>query len=99
GSASPREADFMSNQAHGRLLPAQDPETARLWSGISVYATEQQARNKALDYPFLGNFVARVNIPEDAPIRVERTTHSRGHHTLWGDPTYLLNCVEDVVAV
>jgi len=35
--------DFTSNQALGRVLRDPAPERQRLWSGISVNATESQA--------------------------------------------------------
>ena len=62
-------------------------------SGISVYATENQARRKALDYPHLGQQIAVLDIPDEGPNRFERTTRSRGHHTLWGDAAEIRSCV------
>ena len=90
--------DFLSDAAQGR--PPRSETHRHLWDGISVYATAQQARNKAQDYPFLGQFIARLDIPDQAPVRIERTLRrSRGHHTLWGDPAYLLRCVVAVIPV
>ena len=40
-----------------------------------------------------------LEIPDDAPVRWKRTLKSRGHHTLWGDPSYLLGRVVSIVAV
>ncbi len=94
----PMLVDFLSDEAQGR--PPRSETHRHLWDGISVYATEQQARNKAQDYPFLGQFVARLDIPDQAPVQSERTLRrSRGHHTLWGDPAYLLRCVVAVIPV
>ena len=89
----------MSDGAKGRPAPA-DPTRAALHDGISVFSTERQARHKALDYPFLGAYIALLEIEEGAPIRVERTLRgSPGHHTLWGDPAELVARVVSVVPV
>ena len=94
----PREADFLSDKEQGRTPRSEAHQ--RLWDGISVYATEQQARNKAHDFPVIGQYIAQLHIPDQAPVRIERTLRrSRGHHTLWADPTYLLDCVVVVVLV
>jgi hypothetical protein len=70
-----------------------------VWDGISVYRTLAQAQRKARDYPFLGRFIAELNIDVDVPrIRVEKT-FGRGHHTLWGAPAVLLRLVVRVCAV
>ena len=84
---------FLSYQAQGRTPATTDPEALRLWSGIAVYATEAQARRQAFAYPFLGHYLARLEIPDAGPIRFERTTRSRGHYTLWGEPAAVLACV------
>ena len=94
----PALGDFLSDKAQGRLPRSETHR--RLWDGISVYATEQQARRKVQDYPFLGSFIAQLEIPDQASVRIERTLRrSRGHHTLWGDPAYLLRCVVSVIPV
>lgn len=86
----PTTLDFTSNAALGRPLRDPSPEARRLWDGISVSATEAQARRRARQYPMLGRFIARLEIPDGAPVRVERTTRVPGHYTLWGDPAVLL---------
>lgn len=99
-TAAPVERDFTSNAALGRTLRDPRPESQRLWTGISVFATEAQARDRANDYPLLGEYIAQLVIPDDAPVRVERTIpRSRGHHTLWGHPGLLTSLVVDVVPV
>jgi hypothetical protein len=90
--------DFTSDAARGEE-PPDDPELRRLHDGISVFATEAQAMNKARDYPFLGRYVARLEVPDDAPFRIERTLRSRGHHTMWGDPVEIRRCAVAVVRV
>jgi hypothetical protein len=80
----PEVVDFMSNQAKG--LPRREGEPPELYDGISVYETEAQARRKATRYRSLGSYIAALRLPEDGPIQYRRTTASRGHHTLWGEP-------------
>jgi hypothetical protein len=78
--------DYTSNKVKGIPMARPDPEVALLWDGISVYATETQARNQARAKPFLGSYIAELTISEGDPITFRRTGVGRGHHTLWGDP-------------
>ena len=64
-----------------------------------MYQTEAQARRKARGLPMLGRFIAEVEVPETEAMRVERTTTSAGHHTVWGDPDGLLAAVRRVSPV
>jgi hypothetical protein len=50
-----------------------DQDQRRLWSGISCYATEAQARRNARRYRSHGSSIAAIEIEDDAPLRVERT--------------------------
>src|ERR671914_1077446 len=87
------EADFLSDKARGLPPRNDEPLTLHVWDGISVYRTLAQAQRKARDYPFLGRFIAELDIDIDSPdIRVEKT-YGRGHHTLWGAPATLLRSV------
>lgn len=97
-SDPPTISDLTPNDRRGRSQRDLTPEETRLLSGISLYATEAQARRNAKKYPRLGRYIAVVSIPDEAPVRVERT-RGPGHHTIWGDPEYLLNCVVQVAAV
>ena len=86
-SNPPTERDFWSHQALGfPLLRAEDRE---IWTGISVQATEQQARQRA-KIPGLGSYIAKLVVADTSAIRVRRTTRRPGHHTLWGEPDELL---------
>lgn len=90
--------DFTANQAKGKAPPNDDPLTLWVWDGISVYATYAQARRKARDFPRLGRYISKLEIPEGAPLRVERTfRRSPGHHTVWGEPATLLRYLVAVV--
>ena len=87
----PTIADFRSHEARGRPVPPGASEgSRRLWSGISVYDTEDRARQTALDYPRLGTFIAEIDIPDEGSIHVERTTNSLGHYTLWGEAATIM---------
>ena len=94
----PTLKDFMSDAALGEPPPL-DPEQARLHDGISTFNTEQQARRKAQAYPILGRYLADLTLPDNAPVRIERTLVSRGHQTVWADPAYLLAHVASVARV
>jgi hypothetical protein len=91
--------DVLSKSALGEPLREDTPENRRLWQGISVYATEAQARRKGRASPMLGRYIARIELPDDSPIVSERTTTSGGHHTLWGDPWLILAAITHVVPV
>gem|GEM_PF-808314 len=94
--------DFQPNAERGieprRPIPV---EFVRLESGISVYRTMAQARRTARKYPpwFGGGYVARIVLPESANVRIERTTKSAGHYTLWADADTILSWVDDVEPV
>ena len=71
-----------------------------MWSGISVFATHRQASRKAHDFPFLGSYIATIEIEDGGPIRYARTgPRSPGHHTLWGEPAQILQRVRATVTV
>lgn len=96
-SNPPSVRDFTSHAALGIPPPDDDPETLRLWSGISAYRTMAQARRKARASPRLGAYIAVLEIPATGQVTYQRTTMSSGHDTLWGEATALLACVVDVV--
>jgi hypothetical protein len=94
----PTQHDFTSNMALGRLLLDPTPEKRRLWSGLSFWATEAQARRNARRFRDQGDFVAVVGIEVDGPIRVEKT-RGPGHYTVWGLPGAILTRVVSVEAI
>ncbi len=75
--------DFLTSEEAGVPMP-QSEEGQRIWRGRSVFATETQARNQASHYPYLGQWLARIDLPENSGILSERTTRTRGHYTLFG---------------
>lgn len=88
--------DLTSSGAQGIPPRSNDPEILRLWDGISCWATEAQARRTIRSFPHLGTHIAILQIPDDAPVRVERT-RGPGHHTVWGDPAVLMTYVTSVI--
>ena len=92
---SPSTLDFLSKEP----LRDDSAENRCLWRGISVYATESQARRKLRASPMLGRFIARIELPDDSDVASERTTASSGHHTLWGEASVILACVTQVLMV
>lgn len=98
----PTVEDFLSDVDRGieprRPLPA---ESVQLLSGISVYRTPGQARRTARKVPpWLGrDYIARLVIPLGASVRLERTTKSAGHYTIWADAEDLLSRDERVEPV
>lgn len=95
----PKLDDVVSPQGMGDPPPTSDPQVLRLWEGISVFRTIQQARNRALRSPNLGSYIAMLDLPDRGPIQFERTGATRGHYTAWGDPAALLASVVNVVPV
>jgi hypothetical protein len=93
----PTTDDFISNAARGKLPHRPDPEVLRLWDGLSVFATESQARRQARRLPNLGSYIAELAIPATA--HCEPTLRTPGHHTVWGDPSTLLDCIVRVIPV
>jgi hypothetical protein len=82
-------ADMTSPAVLGKPFTHPDPAYRRLWTGISCYATEAQARRNARRYRSHGEYVATIRIEPGAPIRIERTL-GPGHYTIWGFPHELL---------
>jgi hypothetical protein len=96
-TSPPTINDFRSNQERGRTpRKPLTSEQQELWSGISAYESWAQARRKAGASPWLGEYIAELHIPPGSEIRMRRTTSSRGHWTVWGEPALLLACVVSV---
>src|SRR6476646_10796272 len=90
--------DFTSGRDRGTAEPLH-PRHLAVWDGISVFSTLNQARRKQRLSPILGAFIARIRVPTDGSVRFERTLGGDGHHTIWGEPAYLLSLVVSVEPV
>lgn len=97
----PAIEDFESHQLRGVELRDLRPETAQWHSGVTMYRTLSLARKVARKRPsWMGSgHIARVTIALDEDVRVERTTRSEGHYTVWCEASRLLSWVDDVVLV
>ena len=92
----PSEFDLRSDRERGYAKPT-DPTRADEWDGISVFATESQARRKAPIALARGTFIAAIDVSEGGPIRYERRGKTKGHYILWGDARVMLDHVVSVV--
>lgn len=84
-----------------RSRDSQSEEAQQLLDGISVFRTAAQARRTARKRPpWMGRgHIARIVIPGDTKVRIERTTKSAGHYTLWADPASIMSWVVGVESV
>jgi hypothetical protein len=54
--------DFLSKAGQGKPPRSDDPEVLGVHDGISVWATEAQARNQESTYHWMGSFIARLDL-------------------------------------
>lgn len=93
----PTVRDFLSGVATGRIPAGAAPALVRLLEGISAFATFAQACRKSRGVGYrIGEYVAELQIPDAASIRVEKSG-GPGHHTLGGDAAELLTHVVRVL--
>ncbi len=95
--------DFLSQydlhlrrSAASRRPPPTDPRLLRIWDGISMSATRLHAEQQQARFPRLGSYIAVLDLPM-VRFRMERSTATPGHFTVWGDPKDLLQCVREVL--
>ncbi len=95
--------DFLSQyrrnllgSAASRRPPPTDPRLLRIWDGVSMSATKRQAEQQRARYRRLGMYMAVMDLPV-VRFRMERSTATPGHFTVWGDPGDLLQCVREVL--
>lgn len=97
-TSPPTLKDFMSYHVLGIGLVDPDEESIRLSTGISVFRTEAQARRAGRRRRFRGTFfIAEIVVPVDARMRIERTTGTPGHFTLWAEPDMIVSWVARVL--
>jgi hypothetical protein len=92
----PTREDALSHVARNVPVHVADEEAQRLATGISVFRTVSQARKNAQKRPpWLGRgFIARITIPPEATVLMERTTRTAGHYTLWAEPEDILRWID-----
>jgi len=94
----PVREDFHSQQALGRRPRHLTERALRLWDGLSVYETEEQASQLAKDSPQLGRYIAELRVPEGSSVRWELNTGRHGHCTLWAEPEILLGSIIRIIS-
>ena len=96
----PEPGDLLSDRAEGEVCPDDDDDVAiACWVGVSTYATETQARNKAKGAHFMGRYIAELHLPDGSLVPWARTGRTKGHHTIWGPPDLLQVCIHATVDV
>jgi hypothetical protein len=93
----PTVRDFLSQQVLGIPLKHETAKALRLWDGLSVYRTFEQAQARVRQTPRLGRYIAKLVIPlDDDRIIVELDNGRNGHCTIWGSPWLLRSFVVSV---
>jgi hypothetical protein len=95
----PTVRDFLSQKVLGIPLKHENPKVLRLWDGLSVYRTVDQARTRAKQTPRLGLYIAELAVLPDERSVVELDNGRNGHCTIWGSPWLLRSFVVSVVPV
>jgi hypothetical protein len=63
-----------------------------------LWTSDEAARSRARRYPWLGRYVAVLEIDVSQNVRVERTL-GRGHVSAWADANVLVSLVVDTFEV
>jgi hypothetical protein len=101
----PIERDFFSYAALGIPLRKPRPSASDIaaWQAVSTYVTDYAARKRAWENASVGNplgdFIATLVIPENAPITIGPINPISGHCNLTGEPAVLLAAVVSVERV
>jgi hypothetical protein len=74
-------------------------DALHMWGGVSAHDDAGTSREMRQLFPKLGDFIALLQIPPDAPIRVEKTGGNPHHYTIWGAPAALRGCVQSIEPV
>lgn len=86
-SFDPPRNDFASYGELGiRPKRPLSPREADRWWGLSVFSTEEAAIEKSDDSPWLGRYIATIEIPFDGQVRIEQTGRNRFHFTVRATP-------------
>jgi len=85
--------DFLSYWDLGKRPRPYTPKGEEAYKGVSAFDTEEHARANALKHG-LGPLLARLEIPDGAPIRVTPVRNLlTGHQNLYGAPSDMLSCI------
>lgn len=87
----PTIEDFFSHERRGQPLPRGAPPSLRAsWTAVSTHDTIEASRAVQRRFPRTGAFIARVEIEDEAPVRVEQTGTDLHHFDVWAEPAGLL---------
>jgi hypothetical protein len=89
--------DCMSREALGMQPRHPTAKALRLWSGLSMNRTREQAAQLVTASPWLGEYIAEFRIPLNGAFRYELDNGRNGHCTVWGEPWDLLTLVVSVI--
>ncbi len=90
GRSEPWDWDFQSDD--GKRRPRAPQQDYVDYVGLSVFGTEDAARENAIRFPKL---IARVHLEEGCGFMIARTyADVDEHYTVWGDPEELLARVD-----
>ena len=80
----PMRIDLLSYAAQGRAAPpSKDPDFAHKWRGLSVFDSYRACRENAANFKWrMGEFIAELHIPDEAPLTYEGPDY-RGHLNLY----------------
>jgi hypothetical protein len=104
GTNPPTVNDFKSHMALGRVRPSTNPMKQHLFEGVSVLDSLKAARDYRRQNRLPGQFIAELTIPDDAPLRLEKTGLWPHHYDIYdadgneSDPSEILRCVTNVVS-
>jgi hypothetical protein len=93
----PTREQFASYYELGVTPPGASGRELHLSKGVSMFETEDQARQASPTMKTRYDFIAEVRVPED--IRAERQGRRAGHHNIYASAGDLLSWVVRVVAV
>jgi hypothetical protein len=91
----PRVGEFWSDFAHGEPPTRTQLREPLFWCGISTFSDIQKAKEKARTW-WQGQFVAELQIPDDAAVIVRQTGRDPLHHSVMGTPEALRSLVRNV---
>jgi hypothetical protein len=92
-NSPPTRYDMLSRKALGIDLKHPTAKALRLWDGVSMNRTREQAARLSRESPWLGQFIAELRVPLDGSIRYELDNGRGGHCTIWGEPDVLRRLV------
>ena len=91
----PTRDQFLSYHARGLTPPHSSPRQLDLHRGVSMFETEVQARQLAIELATRYDYIAEVAVPQG--VRAERQGRRAGHYNVYASPDDLARWVVSVV--